>query len=123
MRSGMAAYMDSCPPVYLEALIPGINYERSRDYWARNVSPNKDVRVYIGAYGAPPGTAGSGYVPLSTLASVAVQMRKCYPSFGGVALWDASLAYGEWKRSIRGLTHDGESWVMGGREFRGRVHF
>jgi hypothetical protein len=82
-----------------------------RDYWARNVSPNKNVKVYIGAYGAP-GAVGNGYVPVSTLALIALQMRRSYPSFGGVALWDASLAYGEWNPAICGLTHDGE--VMGG---------
>ena len=94
MQSGMTTYVGSCPPVYQEALIPAIICERFRDYWARNVSPNKNVRIYIGAYGAPE-AVGSGYVPLSTLMSIAVQMRTSYPSFGGVALWDASLAYGE----------------------------
>ena len=69
--------------------------DRFRDYWARNVTPNSNVKVYIGAYAAP-GVNGSGYVPLSTLKSAAVQMRKSFPSFGGVMLWDASLAYGKW---------------------------
>ena len=66
----------------------------SRDHWARNVSINKDVKVYIGAPGAP-GAAGGGYQPISRLSSIAVAMRKSYPSFGGVMLWDASQAYGE----------------------------
>jgi len=68
--------------------------ECSRDYWARNVSPNKNVKVYIGAPGAT-GAAGGGYVPIATLSSIAVKMRQSYPSFGGVMLWDASQAYGE----------------------------
>ena len=34
-------------------------------------------------------------MPISTLQSIAVQMRKSYPSFGGVMLWDASQAYGK----------------------------
>jgi len=70
------------------------DYERFRDHWARNVSPNKNVKVYIGAPGAND-TASIGYVPISKLKSVAVKMRKSYPSFGGVVLWDASSAYGE----------------------------
>ena len=69
-------------------------FERSRDYWARHISQNKDVKVYIAALGAP-GHDGTGYVPVSTLSSIAVQMRQNYPSFGGVMVWDASQAYGE----------------------------
>jgi len=122
MQSGTTGPTDSCPPVYREALIAGIICERFRDYWACNVSPNKNVRVYIGTCGAPD-VAGSGYVSLSTLTPIAVQMRTNYPSFGGVALWDASLAYGKWNPSICELAHDVEVMGDGGREFRGRVHF
>lgn len=39
--------------------------------------------------------AGQGYVDASTLGSIATQMRKSFPSFGGVMLWDASQAYGK----------------------------
>ena len=69
-------------------------YAYSRDYWARNVSPNKYVKVYLGAPGAA-GGANKGYVPISTLKSIAVRVRQSYPSFGAVMLWDASQAYGE----------------------------
>ncbi|KAF8898407.1 class III chitinase [Infundibulicybe gibba] len=62
------------------------------DNWARNTSPNKNVKVYIGAP-ASSTAAGSGYVGISTLSNNAVQMRKSFPSFGGVMLWDASQAY------------------------------
>ncbi|KAH8835437.1 class III chitinase [Flagelloscypha sp. PMI_526] len=62
------------------------------DYWARNTSPNKNVKVYIAAPAAPL-AAGSGYLSPSDLATVAVKMRKSYPNFGGVALWDSSQAY------------------------------
>ena len=46
--------------------------------------------------GAPASStaAGTGYVSIDTLSSVAAQMRKTFPSFGGVMLWDASQAYG-----------------------------
>ncbi|KDR84819.1 hypothetical protein GALMADRAFT_293254 [Galerina marginata CBS 339.88] len=62
------------------------------DTWARTVSPNPNVKVYIGAP-ASSTAAGSGYVAIGTLSNIAVQMRKSFPSFGGVMLWDASQAY------------------------------
>jgi chitinase len=65
-----------------------------RDYWARYISPNKDIKVYIAALGGPVAN-GTGYVPPAELGTIAVKMRQSYPSFGGVMLWDASLAYSE----------------------------
>ena len=62
------------------------------DYWARNISPNRNVKVYIGA--PADATAGGGYVPLATLKNIAQTTRKSFPSFGGVMLWDASQAWG-----------------------------
>ncbi|KAF7339953.1 Glycoside hydrolase family 18 protein [Mycena venus] len=62
------------------------------DQWARTLSPNPNVKVYIGAP-ASSTAAGSGYVDIGTLSSIAAQMRKSFPSFGGVMLWDASQAY------------------------------
>ncbi|KAJ7129985.1 class III chitinase [Mycena crocata] len=62
------------------------------DQWARTVSPNPNVRVYIGAP-ASPSAAGSGYVDINTLKTIAVAMRKSFASFGGVMLWDMSQAY------------------------------
>ncbi|KAF8649744.1 hypothetical protein AX16_005514 [Volvariella volvacea WC 439] len=72
------------------------------DNWARTISPNRNVKVYIGAP-ASPSAAGSGYVPISNLSSIAVQMRNSFPSFGGVMLWDASQAYvnGRYDRAIK----------------------
>ncbi|ORZ14005.1 glycoside hydrolase superfamily [Absidia repens] len=61
------------------------------DYWARNISPNKNIKIYIGAP-ASPSAAGGGYVPLSTLSNIALSTRKSFPSFGGVMFWDASQA-------------------------------
>jgi chitinase len=57
------------------------------------VSPNKDVKVFIGAP-AGPLAAGSGYVDADTLAIYALETRNQFSSFGGVVLWDASAAYG-----------------------------
>ena len=65
------------------------------DNWAKTVSPNKDVKVYIGAPAAP-GAANPGYyVDAATLGIIATQTRSQYSSFGGIMLWDASQAYGE----------------------------
>ena len=65
------------------------------DTWAKTQSPNKDVKVYIGAPGGPQ-AAGMGYVDVNTLGSIAIDIRNNYSSFGGIMLWDASQAYGEW---------------------------
>ncbi|KDQ54773.1 carbohydrate-binding module family 5 protein [Jaapia argillacea MUCL 33604] len=62
------------------------------DYWAKYVSPNPNVKIYIGAP-ASTTAAGTGYVSASTLGTYAVKMRQSFPSFGGVMLWDASQAY------------------------------
>lgn len=63
-----------------------------RDNWARTISPNKNVKIYIGAP-ASSTAAGGGFVSAGTLGSIAKQMRNSFPSFGGVMLWDASQAF------------------------------
>lgn len=65
----------------------------NRDNWAKTVSPNKDVKVLIGAP-ASPLAASSGYVRADTLASCALNTRDQFSSFGGIMLWDASSAHG-----------------------------
>ncbi|KAL4063885.1 carbohydrate-binding module family 5 protein [Scleroderma yunnanense] len=62
------------------------------DNWAKTVSPNPNVKVYIGAP-ASSAAAGSGYVDPSTFANIIQQIQSQYSSFGGVMLWDASQAY------------------------------
>ncbi|CCL98777.1 uncharacterized protein FIBRA_00782 [Fibroporia radiculosa] len=62
------------------------------DNWAKNTSPNPDVKVYIGAPAAQ-AAASSGYVDAATLGEIAIQTRQNYSSFGGIMLWDASQAY------------------------------
>ena len=66
----------------------------NRDNWARAISLNKNVKIFVGAP-ASSTAAGTGYQSISTLSSIAVKMRTSFPSFGGVMLWDASQAYGE----------------------------
>ncbi|KAG0701832.1 glycoside hydrolase family 18 protein [Suillus ampliporus] len=62
------------------------------DNWAKTVSPNPNVKVYIGAP-ASSSAAGSGYVSPSTFTTIIQQTMAQYSSFGGVMLWDASQAY------------------------------
>ncbi|OAX37590.1 glycoside hydrolase family 18 protein [Rhizopogon vinicolor AM-OR11-026] len=62
------------------------------DNWAKTVSPNPNVKVYIGAP-ASSSAAGSGYVTPSTITTIIQQTMAQYSSFGGVMLWDASQAY------------------------------
>ncbi|KAG6910589.1 hypothetical protein DXG01_009540 [Tephrocybe rancida] len=64
----------------------------AQDHWARVVSPNKNVKIYIGAP-ASSSAAGSGYQVVDDMKSISLAMRKSFPSFGGVMLWDASQAY------------------------------
>lgn len=60
------------------------------DHWARHVSPNKDVKIYIGAP-ASSSAAGGGYVPLATLAKIVNDTRHSFPSFGGVMYWGSTI--------------------------------
>ncbi|RPD72443.1 glycoside hydrolase [Lentinus tigrinus ALCF2SS1-7] len=62
------------------------------DNWAKTVSPNKEVKVYIGAPGSAD-AAGEGYVGVSTLANYVSDAQENWSSFGGVMLWDADTAY------------------------------
>ncbi|EMD41620.1 glycoside hydrolase family 18 protein [Gelatoporia subvermispora B] len=62
------------------------------DIWARTISPNPDVKIYIGAP-ASSDAAGTGYQSISELSQIAAATRNVFPSFGGVMLWDASQAY------------------------------
>ncbi|KAJ7113572.1 glycoside hydrolase superfamily, partial [Mycena epipterygia] len=69
------------------------------DTWAKTVSPNPNVKVFIGAPASP--SAGGGYVDATTLGSIALQTRAQYSSFGGVMLWDASQAYGNGRFDVQ----------------------
>ncbi|PKX90718.1 putative class III chitinase [Aspergillus novofumigatus IBT 16806] len=58
------------------------------DTWAKSVSLNKNVKVFLGVPGSST-AAGSGYVSVDTLAKI-VAYTKGFSSFGGVMAWDAS---------------------------------
>ncbi|KAF5377576.1 hypothetical protein D9615_005149 [Tricholomella constricta] len=62
------------------------------DKWARTQSPNRNIKVYLGAPGSSK-AAGNGYVDIQTLSRIAKDAQDRYPSFGGVMLWDADVAY------------------------------
>ncbi|KAF8320069.1 glycoside hydrolase [Clavulina sp. PMI_390] len=62
------------------------------DYWANRISPNPDIKVYLGVP-ASSSAAGSGYVAASTVNSISATLQKSFPSFGGVMFWDESQAY------------------------------
>ncbi|KZO92836.1 carbohydrate-binding module family 5 protein [Calocera viscosa TUFC12733] len=62
------------------------------DYWATNVSPNPDVKIYIGAP-ASSTASGTGYQDAVTFGSILQTTQMNFPSFGGAMLWDASQAY------------------------------
>jgi len=75
----------------------------SWDNWAQNTSPNKNVKIFIGAP-ASKSAAGSGYIDAATLGSIASATKAKYSSFGGVMLWDASqaAANSNYAQSIKG---------------------
>ena len=64
-----------------------------RDNWAQTISPNPNVKIYIGAP-ASSTAAGTGYQDINSLTNIIDVTRKSFPSFGGVMMWDASQAYG-----------------------------
>ncbi|KAL5525492.1 hypothetical protein ACEPAG_6828 [Sanghuangporus baumii] len=75
----------------------GLNYPQNFDFglwdtWARTQSPNKDVKIYIGAPGSAT-AANQGYVDIDVLEQYALEAQGNYTTFGGVMLWDASDAY------------------------------
>ena len=82
---------------HVASALIGTNVDR--DIWAKTQSANPDVKVYIGAP-ASQSAAGSGYVDLSTLANFAAQAQQSYSSFGGVMLWDISLAVGQCESNL-----------------------
>lgn len=60
------------------------------DNWAKTVSLNPNVKVFLGIPGNT--GAGAGYESGSTLASI-ISYSQGFSSFGGVMIWDMSQAY------------------------------
>ena len=61
------------------------------------MSANEDVKIYIGALA---GNNGTGYVNAGTLAGYIREAQESWSSFGGVTLWEASMAVGQYIRRI-----------------------
>ena len=61
------------------------------DNWAKTVSLNPDVKVFLGVP-ASSTAAGSGYEAPASLAPI-IEYCQTFSSFGGVMMWDASQAY------------------------------
>ncbi len=62
---------------------------KARDQWAETTSANKDVKIHFWAVA---GHDGPGYVDAGTLTRYIGQAQGTWSSFGGVTLWEASLA-------------------------------
>ncbi|KAF8078280.1 chitinase [Lyophyllum atratum] len=87
---------------YCETSVPSeFNFD-VWDKWARTQSPNRNIKVYLGAPGSSK-AAGNGYVDIQTLSRIAKDAQRRYSSFGGVMLWDADVAYtnNRYDRSIK----------------------
>ncbi|KJA26015.1 glycoside hydrolase family 18 protein [Hypholoma sublateritium FD-334 SS-4] len=80
------------------------------DNWAKTVSPNRDIKVYLGAPGSP-GSAGDGFVSSGTLINVVKEAQQKYSSFGGVMLWDADSAQtnGRYQVTVKNAIQNGAS--------------
>lgn len=61
------------------------------DNFAKTVSPNKNIKIYLGVPAAV-SAASTGYIDGATLKSY-VDKVKQYSSFGGIMMWDASQAF------------------------------
>ncbi|KIM48367.1 glycoside hydrolase family 18 protein [Hebeloma cylindrosporum] len=77
---------------FCEVSVPSEFNMATWDRWAKTRSPNKNIKVYLGAP-ASQGAAGNGYVSSQNLINVVRTSQKKYSSFGGVMLWDADSAY------------------------------
>ena len=79
-----------------QSFVPGSSSQNNFDFstwdnWAKTVSRNPSVKVFLGVPAAPT-AAGSGYASPATLAPI-INYCKKFSSFGGVMMWDASQAY------------------------------
>lgn len=75
---------------YCSTLGTNFNWDTWADY-AKNVSPNKDIKLFLGLPSAP-GAAGSGYATVDEIKSTFDNyiLNKEDSNFGGFVLWDAS---------------------------------
>ncbi|KAF9100263.1 Chitinase 1 [Mortierella sp. AD031] len=69
------------------------------DNWAKTISINKNVKVYLGAP-ASRTAANAGYATVDKLQEIMDNVRCKYSSFGGVMMWDISQSYGNLESGI-----------------------
>ncbi|KAI7853268.1 glycoside hydrolase superfamily [Circinella umbellata] len=67
------------------------NYDRW-DQWVHEESVNKQVKLFIGVP-ASSYAANDGFVSYEEFTTAITETRNKYNSFGGVMMWDASVAY------------------------------
>lgn len=60
--------------------------------YAQSVSPNKNIKLFLGLPGSA-SAAGSGYISDTSLLESTIADITSSSSFGGIALWDASQAF------------------------------
>ncbi|QHS74999.1 chitinase [Saccharomyces paradoxus] len=60
--------------------------------YAQTVSPNKNIKLFLGLPGSA-SAAGSGYISDTSLLESTIADITSSSSFGGIALWDASQAF------------------------------
>lgn len=79
--------------------------------WAKTISINPNAKVLIGAP-ASAASAGSGYVPASTLKTISDAMAIQFPSiYGGIMLWEAGTAQmnNNFAGQLAAFLHDGSA--------------
>ncbi|KAF9932885.1 Chitinase 1 [Linnemannia zychae] len=69
------------------------------DNWAKTISINKNVRIYLGVP-ASRTAANAGYVSADKLQEIMDNVRCKYSSFGGIMMWDMSQSYGNFDSGI-----------------------
>ncbi|KAJ6478623.1 glycoside hydrolase [Mycena vitilis] len=62
------------------------------DDWAKTTSPNKNIKIFIGAPASEAAANSGSYVSAEKLGEIAKATRAKYSSFGGIMLWDAADA-------------------------------
>ncbi|KAI5957271.1 CHT3 [Candida jiufengensis] len=86
------------------------NWNTWLDY-ATNVSPNKDVKLYVGVPGAIR-AAGSGYNSPDLVSEYLTSDITSSPFFGGISMWDVSAAWdnvdpsGNFVQNIKAIVND-----------------
>ncbi|CAB4255858.1 similar to Saccharomyces cerevisiae YLR286C CTS1 Endochitinase, required for cell separation after mitosis [Maudiozyma barnettii] len=60
--------------------------------YAENISPNSNIKLYLGLPGSAT-AAGSGYISDLSVLKTTIEKISTFANFGGVSLWDASQAF------------------------------